>query len=169
MFAGKDETGKTRFACMRGIGTDLKQDAAGSDKNYSFCIPAENPGSRQLTVFESPINALSHATLQQRNGWKWDGFRLALGGTSQVALIAFLDRNPQINRVILHLDNDAAGLTAARRIKAMLAATVRFSHIHVSINPPHRGVNDYNDVLLNVIKQEREQKKLSRREAAISL
>lgn len=168
VFVGKDETGAIRFATMRGINTDFKQDKAGSDKRYNFHLPAKNPNSRHLAVFESPIDALSLATLQQRNGWEWDGHRLSLGGTSDVALIAFLERNPQITRVILHLDNDAAGITAARRIKAVLAADKRFSHLHVSVNPPHRG-KDYNDTLLSDIRLEREQKQQRRREAAFSL
>lgn len=169
VFMGRDESGAIRFAAMRGIDTDMKQDKAGSDKRYNFHLPAKNQNSRHLAVFEAPIDALSHATLQQRGGWKWDGHRLSLGGTSDVALIAFLERNPQITRVVLHLDNDAAGIAAARKIKAALAANERFSRIRVSVNPPHRGAKDYNEALLNTIRPEREQKQQSRREAAFSL
>ena len=166
VFIGKDETGAARFACMRGTRDDFKADAAGSDKRYSFCLPATNPNSRHLAVFEAPIDVLSHATLQQRDGWEWDGHRLSLGGTSAVALIAFLERNPQIRRVILHLDNDAAGLTAARRIQAVLAGDRRFPHLCVSVNPP-RGAKDYNEKLLHDIRLEREQKQQRRREAVV--
>ena len=169
VFAGKDETGAIKFAAMRGLSGDFKQDKAGSDKRFNFHIPAQNPGSRHLVVFEAPIDALSHATLQQRDGWHWDGHRLSLGGTSDVALIAFLERNPQIGRIVLHLDNDVAGITAARKIKARLAADSRFSRIRVSVNPPHRGANDYNDLLLQDIQREKEQKHRSRREAALSI
>lgn len=150
VFAGKDESGKIVFAALRGIDTDLKMDKAGSDKRFSFHIPAKNPGSRHLAVFESPIDALSHASLQYRNGWQWNGHRLSLGGTSPVALTAFLERNPQITRVVLHLDNDIAGLTAARKIKAQLAA----KNLRVSVNPS-RGGKDYNDALLRVVNIER--------------
>jgi hypothetical protein len=169
VFAGKDGSGKSVFAALRGIDTDLKTDKAGSNKRYNFHIPAKNPASRHLAVFEAPIDALSHATLQQRNGWDWDGHRLSLGGTSDVALIAFLERNPQIKRVILHLDGDAAGQTAARKIKKRMAEDARFRRIRVSVNPPHRGANDYNDLLLQDIQREREHKHHSRREAAISI
>jgi len=156
VFVGTDESGIARFAHMRGIYEKYHRDADGSDKRFSFRIPAQNPDSRHLAVFESPIDALSHATFQQRDGWQWDGHRLSLGGTSSVALIAFLERNPQITRVTLHLDSDAAGLTAARRIKVQLAVDDRFKHIRVSINPP-RGAKDYNDALLQAIRLEREQ------------
>ena len=169
VFAGKDETGEIKFAAMRGLSGDFKQDKAGSDKRFNFHLPAKNPGSRHLAVFEVPIDALSHAMLQQRGGWCWDGHRLSLGGTSDVALIAFLERNPQIGRIVLHLDNDVAGITAARKIKARLAADSRFSRIRVLVNPPHRGANDYNDLLLQDIQREKEQKHRSRREAALSI
>lgn len=168
VFAGKDETGRMKFAAMRGIDTEMKQDKAGSDKRYNFHLPARNPRSRHLAAFEAPIDALSHATLQQRNGWKWDGHRLSLGGTADVALIAFLERNPQITRVILHLDNDAAGIIGARQIRAMLRKDERFSRIHVSVNPPRQG-KDYNQALQNIIKREEEQSRPVTRRADISI
>ena len=166
VFAGKDESSKIVFAALRGIDTDFKQDKAGSNKSYNFTLPAINPTSRHLAVFEAPIDLLSHATLQLRAGWDFDSHRLSLGGTSSVALLSFLERNPQITRVMLHLDNDIAGLIAARNIKKELSSDTRFKHIHVSINPPHHGVKDYNDALLRKINTEREQKPSHRREAA---
>ncbi|MCX4374395.1 MAG: DUF3991 domain-containing protein [Dysosmobacter sp.] len=36
VFVGKDDGGKARFACMRGIGTNLKKDVAGSDKRFEM-------------------------------------------------------------------------------------------------------------------------------------
>lgn len=168
VFSGRNESGKVVFAALRGIGSDLKIDKAGSDKRYNFHIPAKSPDSKHLAVFESPIDALSHATLQQRGDWSWDGYRLSLGGTSNVALISFLERNPQIIRVTLHLDNDAAGWTAARKIKECLVADERFRRIQVSINPPRRG-KDYNDTLLHDINMERKQKQAGHREAGLSI
>jgi len=161
VFAGKDGNGKTVFAAMRGIDADFKQDKAGSDKRFNFHLPAKNPDSRHLVGFEAPVDLLSHATLQQRNDWQWDGHRISLGGTSDVVLISFLERNPQICRVMLHLDNDAAGLSAARKIKTELAADKRFKHIRVSVNSP-RGAKDYNDALLRVIAVEKEHKHTNR-------
>ncbi|MDL2237846.1 DUF3991 and toprim domain-containing protein [Christensenellaceae bacterium OttesenSCG-928-K19] len=168
VFAGKDESGRMKFAAMRGIDSEMKQDKAGSDKRFNFHLPARTPRSRHLAVFEAPIDALSHATLQQRDGWEWDGHRLSLGGTADVALVAFLERNPQITRVILHLDNDAAGIIGARQIKAMLRKDARFSRIRVSVNPPRKG-KDYNQALQNIIKREEEQSRPVSRRADISL
>lgn len=115
VFVGCDDSGKARFACVRSIAGDLKKDISGSDKRFSFCYPPDQPGSRQLAVFEAPIDALSHASLQKLEGWPWNGYRLSLGGTSPVALISFLERHPEITRVALYMDNDLAGLTNARK------------------------------------------------------
>jgi hypothetical protein len=42
VFVGRDDDGMARFACMRGINSDLKRDCFGSDKRFSFRIdPAE--------------------------------------------------------------------------------------------------------------------------------
>lgn len=146
VFTGTDETGKVRFACMRGIYETLKKDVYGSDKAYSFCLPPEQAHSSQVAVFEAPIDALSHATLQEIDGWKWNGYRLSLGGTSPLALTAFLERHPEIRRVTLHMDNDLGGLKNARKIRDMLRADPKYKHIRVGINPPHQG-KDYNEKL----------------------
>ncbi len=169
VFVGKDETGKARFACMRGIGTELKKDTRGSDKRFGFCYPPQKPESRQLSVFEAPLDVLSHATLQELEGWEFNGYRLSLGGTSQTALISFLERHPEIRRVTLHMDNDLAGLVNARKIKAMLIQDQRFKHIRVGINPPRTG-KDYNEKLLFIREQMKDQMQPCRqKQAAISI
>lgn len=161
VFAGKNESGEIKFAAQRGINIDLKRDKSGSDKRFGFCIPAVGGQGGHVAVFESATDAMSHATFQRRQGWNFGGHRLALGGTSDVALISFLERNPQIHRVVLHLDNDRAGIIAARKIKDTLAADRRFCHISVSVNPP-RGAKDYNELLIKTIQAEQEQKQHSR-------
>lgn len=169
VFVGKDDAGKAKFACMRGIAGNLRKDVYGSDKEYSFCYPPKNPGSRHVAVFEAPIDALSHATLQEQEGWKWDGYRLSLGGTSHVALTAFLKRHPEIRRVNLYMDNDPAGLTNARKIRALLREDGRFRHIRVGINPPRTG-KDYNEKLMRSIEQGKErQQQCRRKQAAVSI
>lgn len=186
VFIGRDEDGKARFACLRGTRDGFKCDVRGSYKRYSFYLPPKNSDiqsnkhSRHLACFEAPMDLLSHATLQQRGGlvaseaccstmqpeWNWDGHRLSLGGISSVALISFLERSPQITRVMLHLDNDAAGLAAMQKIKEQLGQDSRFKHIRVSINPP-RGAKDYNEILLRAVTAEREQKQLHKNQLSI--
>ena len=51
VFVGRDDTGTGRFACVRGIAGDLKKDISGSNKQFSFCYPPDQPGSRHLAVF----------------------------------------------------------------------------------------------------------------------
>ena len=72
VFVGRDTTGKARFACLRGTMGDFKGDVPGSDKRFNFCFPANGP-SRSVAVFESPIDALSLATLFKAQGAAtWD-------------------------------------------------------------------------------------------------
>jgi hypothetical protein len=98
-------------------------------------------------VFESPIDALSHMSLAELGGWEQGGWRLALAGTSHVALESSLERHQGINRTVLHMDGDAAGIMGAIRIKERLAADGRFNHIRVDVKPA-RGGKDYSDRLM---------------------
>jgi hypothetical protein len=164
VFVGKDEDGTARFAHMRGIGTELKQDAAGSQKQYRFCLPANDTQCRNLAVFEAPVDALSHKTMQIRKGWNCDCYRLSLGGTSDAALIPFLERHPGIRRIALHLDSDPAGHAAMRRIRDRLKHDGHFKHIRISISPPHKG-KDYNEALQISIRESQEQRQADRRTA----
>lgn len=99
VFVGRDKAGKARFACLRGTMGDFKGDVPGSDKRFNFCFPAGGP-SRTVAVFESPIDALSLATLFKARGVAtWDrGHYLSLGGTSPLALLQFLYDRPEIDR-----------------------------------------------------------------------
>ena len=148
VFVGYDKRNKARFACIRGIQNDIRRDIANSDKRYSFNLDSitKNKG-KHLVVFESPIDLLSHATLQLNEKYPARWRRLSLGGTSSAALFAYLERNPGIAHVVLHLDNDRAGWTASAKIKKMLAQDRRYRHIRVSISPP-KTAKDYNDRLL---------------------
>ncbi len=70
VFVGMDRNGTPRYACLRGIGTDFKGEATGSDKRFSFALPATGE-SRMLCVFESAIDLLSYATMAQAGGLSW--------------------------------------------------------------------------------------------------
>jgi hypothetical protein len=142
VFVGHDGSGVPRFAHMRGIYEKYHRDADGSDKRFSFSLPAKEPTSVDLAVFEAPVDALSHACLFP----EFDGHRLSLGGTSDVALTAFLARNPHIGEIKLCLDNDEAGRTAARRIQTALAES--HPQIIATVEPPGHG-KDYNDLLIH--------------------
>ncbi len=116
VFVGHDESGKARFASLRGTGGDcrFRVDCAGSDKRYGFHMGCASSG--RLYVFESPIDAMSHATLTGGTGvWKQDS-RLSLGGTSDAALLFFLNQRPFVREVVFCLDNDGPGREAAANL-----------------------------------------------------
>ena len=68
VFVGMDADGKPRYANQRGIGSDFIGDTNGSDKHYSFGIPAAT-ASDTLHLFESAVDLLSYGTLQKCKSW----------------------------------------------------------------------------------------------------
>lgn len=117
IFVGMDQRGKPQYAALRGINTDFIGEANGSDKNYSFSIPAEKM-SNTVHVFESAIDLLSYATMQKldRKEWRTEHL-LSLAGVYQpakeiekskvpAALTRFLTEHSDVKEIVLHLDND---------------------------------------------------------------
>lgn len=151
VFVGMDCTGKPRYANLRGIGTDFKGEASGSDKRFSFCIPAQE--SRTVHLFESAIDLLSYATLQKMAGNDWrQEHLLSLAGVYRpgkklkesslpLALKQFLHDHSPVSKIVLRLDNDCAGQDAMNALYTMLSA-----EYEVTARLPARG-KDYNDTL----------------------
>lgn len=140
-----DRDGKARYANLRGIGSDFIGDATGSDKHYSFGIPAAEESDR-LHLFESAVDLLSYGTLLKLYGkdWRSDNL-LSLAGvyrpkkeisesTLPAALVRYLEDHPHIRKVVLRLDNDLTGKQAAETIKTLLPKnmllTFRFGSRH---------------------------------------
>ena len=152
VFVGRDREGKPRYAAIRGVMTDFIGDASGSDKNYSFSIPAEEK-SRKVHLFESAIDLLSYATLLKMDGQNWrEEHLLSLAGVYQpakeirqskvpMALSRFLKEQPEVQRIVFHLDNDRAGRLAAEAIRLVLPEKYCTEN-----EPPARG-KDCNDCL----------------------
>lgn len=151
VFVGQDRYGKARYANLRGIGSDFKGECNGSDKRFSFNIPAEH--SNTLYLFESAIDLLSYATLQKMHGldWKKDHL-LSLAGVYQpkkeieksavpLALTQYLADHPEIQCILLRLDNDYAGRMAAKALMTILPEKYT-----VDARFPPQG-KDYNDYL----------------------
>lgn len=68
VFVGIDENSLARFACERGVTDDLKKDASGSSKLYSFSLPPQEPKGQSgsvLALFESPVDILAHASIHE--------------------------------------------------------------------------------------------------------
>lgn len=61
VFLGKDSNGNTRFASMRGTGSNFKCDVIGNDKNYGFNL-SDNK-SNEVQVFEAAIDLMSYCDL----------------------------------------------------------------------------------------------------------
>ena len=151
VFVGLDKYNKPRYANLRGLGTDFVGDATGSDKRFSFSIPA--PGSNTVQLFESAIDLLSYATLVKLNGGNWQREHLvSLAGVYKpkenlqessmpLALKRYLSEHSEIRYITLRLDNDATGGRAAKAMVSMLS-----NHYEVSVQPPPYG-KDYNDYL----------------------
>jgi len=152
VFVGMDEQGMPQYAALRGTG--YMGEAAGSDKHYSFGIPAKQ-ASDTLHLFESPIDLLSYSTLLKLHGHEWRREHLlSLSGVYQprenaretatpAALERFLENNPNIRKIVLRFDNDKTGRLAVQTIRAVLPDSYE-----IIDNPPPSG-KDYNDYLCN--------------------
>ena len=148
---GFDKYGTARYANLRGIGSDFKGEASGSNKRFSFSISTEK--SDTVHVFESAIDLLSYATMLKINGQKWhEHHLLSLAGVYRpsnklkdssfpLALKQFLTEHSEIKKIHLRLDNDYAGKTATETLKRFLS-----ERYDVKEYPPKRG-KDYNDWL----------------------
>lgn len=151
VFVGLDKAGHARYANMRGIGTDFKGEANGSDKRYSFSIPAAK--SETLYLFESAIDLLSFATERKLDGKAWNtDHLLSLAGvykpkkeiresTIPLALTRYLSDYPEVRVINLCLDNDIAGRIAAQTLKEVLPEKYDVCYAF-----PKHG-KDYNDQL----------------------
>lgn len=152
VFVGRDKKGNAQYAALRGVGTDFIGEANGSDKNYSFSIPAEGK-CREVHLFESAIDLLSCATLQKLKSKNWRAEHLlSLAGVYQPAkeiekskvpatLTRFLKEYPEVTTVVFHLDNDRAGRLAVKAIQTVLSKKYQ-----IRDEPPSLG-KDYNDFL----------------------
>lgn len=167
VFVGMDQSGITRYAALRGVGTDFIGEASGSDKNYSFCIQAEEK-SREVHLFESAIDLLSYATEQKLDGKNWrKEHLLSLAGVYQpakeiekskvpAALTRFLKEHQEVAMVVFHLDNDRTGRLATQAIQMVLPEKYQ-----VRDEPPKQG-KDCNDSLcirLGIRQTKREKRK----------
>lgn len=162
VFVGRDREGKARYACLRGIYGEFKKEIDGSDKRYSFSLPAADRDSPYLAVAESPIDTLSLASLIKMQGGDWTkNHYLSLGGTAPRALLQFLQDHPAVTCISLCLDNDRAGITGMEKIREALQADPELSR-RVRIiedNPPPLSCGkDYNELLQRRVAELKQEK-----------
>ena len=151
VFVGRDIEGRARSACLRGTRDSFRIDVEGSDKRYGFCLPARDTDCPRLAVAESPIDALSLATLVKMSGGNWwDSHYLSLGGTGPRAMIQFLHDHPHVSQVSLCLDNDKAGREGMERLEQAILEDPKLAQriklIHHNPPPVEQG-KDYNEFL----------------------
>ena len=151
VFVGTDCRGHPKYAALRGVNSNYKGEASGSDKRYSFSIPSEN--SKRLHLFESAIDLLSYATLCKQKGCDWrKEHLLSLAGVYQPkanskenklpsAIQQYLNDHPEVKRIHLHLDNDRAGRASAEALMKLLS-----EQYEVFNQPPPKG-KDCNEYL----------------------
>ena len=156
VFLGYD--GNTpKYGAVRSTASDFKRDLTGSDKRFSFFIPAESD-TGTVHLFESAIDLLSYASLETRikRNWRRDDL-LSLAGVYKtdkkqdipLALRTYLERHIGTKAVYLHLDNDEVGRMATKQIAEALS-----SQYTVIDQPPQSG-KDFNDYLKNEIQKEK--------------
>lgn len=144
---GYDEQGKPAFSSYRATIQSLKfrGDVAGSDKHYSFFMQGQS--EEGVYVFESFIDAMSHAELTnlkygKSDAWKMHN-RLSLSGTSDVALDAWLKRHPDVSKICFCLDNDDAGRRATNKM------VEKYKDIGYEVYVKYPSAKDYNEELIN--------------------
>ncbi len=146
VFKGRDKTGITHFASMRGIsGTDgkgFKCDVAGNDKSYGFNV--RNDSSTELVVFEGAIDLMSYMDIYN----DFHTNKLALGMLADAPLETFLKEHPQIRSIKFCLDNDGPGRAAAEKLMQKYDE----AGYEVEDCPPPKGCKDYN-LFLQKIKE----------------
>lgn len=112
VLTGIDENGTIQYIMQRSTlpQCSLKFESEGSNKKYSFALTGRTD---ILCIFESPIDLLSYMTLK-KEAMKVQPHMLSLGGVADIALEAYVDRFPEVQKLVFCLDNDKAGNDAYR-------------------------------------------------------
>ena len=137
VFVGTDEQGVPRHAHKRSTnsqGKSFKVNVEGSKPQYSFHHVGQDG---LLYVFEAPIDLLSFLTLYP-DRWQEHSY-VALCGTGGQAVCWMLEQHPSLQSVVLCLDHDEPGQTAARRLQEELQGAGYHSGI---LLPVHKDWND---------------------------
>ena len=139
VFVGFDSNGKPKHAHKRGTGSEssYKGNVSGSHPEFSFHWSGQ---SDTLYLFEAPIDMLSFISMQ-KEGWRQHSYAASCSVSDRV-LFQTLKDNPNIRQVVLCLDSDEPGQTAAKRIADKLFVQGTASEILV---PVHK---DWNENLL---------------------
>lgn len=165
VFIGYDDNKIPRYAFCRATNQErFMREATGSNKKYSFKIKSGQKNNI-VHLFESSIDLLSFATLlslENRN-WREENL-LSLGGIYSskydlektkipVSLTEFLEKNPNVNEIHLHLDRDLAGRNASAFFQQVLSEKYK---VFDRPMPYGKDVNEYLCLKKGIKKMEKE-------------
>lgn len=146
IFPYYDSNGKMVGAYQRGLQSAVpyKCDVPGSRKSCGWLLRGQGSGT-VVYVYEAMIDVASQLDLSRLSG-QHDAAadRLALGGLAAEPLLYYIDTHPNLERVTLMLDNDAAGNAGAARLAA--AARAKNPALRIDRKLPPCG-KDWNDAL----------------------
>ena len=161
VFIGLDDNKSAKYAFYRGTNdTRFMGEAYGSDKSYTFNLQARTESNR-VHFFESAIDLLSYATLLKMKNIDWHRENMvSLGGVNKPSetsennkipdsVTKFLEKNPNINEIYLHLDNDEVGRKASMFLQESLSKNYKVFDRPV---PLGKDCNDYLRYVLGIKK-----------------
>ena len=146
LFFGRDEKGNIRSCAQRGTTqVQFRGEVSGGDKAYTFAM---NGKSNVLRLFESPIDAMSHATFSKLLGKDWTAdHRLSTNGCgSYESIKKYMENHPEISSVWFSFDNDEGGRNGAAASKEKLLHDFPDRQLKVHICYPTHG-KDWNEDL----------------------
>lgn len=167
VFIGLDNDNNPKYAFYRGTNdTRFMGEAEGSDKAYTFNLKTKTENNR-VHFFESAIDLLSYATLLKMKNIDWHRENMvSLGGVNKpsetsennkipISVAKFLERNPNINEIYLHLDNDEVGRKASMFLQDELSKRYKVLDRPA---PVGKDCNDYLRYVLSIKKLSRNKK-----------
>ena len=144
VFVGYDKNNQARYASVRSTNTTGKSyrgDVKNSDKAFPFSYEGS---SSTVCVFESTIDLMSYLTLLQYHDVEtFNHHMISLGGVADRALDYYLQLHPEINRIMLCLDNDEAGHFACQQFHEK-------HHEHYKLLRHSPAGKDFNEDLLTI-------------------
>ena len=165
VFIGYNNDNIPSYAFCRATNQErFMREATGSNKRYSFKIKADKENNI-VHLFESSIDLLSYATLLNLENKNWRAENLlSLGGIYSskydvektkipVSLTEFLEKNPNVNEIHLHLDRDLAGRNASSFFQQVLSEKYK---IFDDTIPFGKDVNEYLCLKTGIKKFEKE-------------